>query len=355
MTIDSGTTTRLKALLIKNPKAKVLLVGTKDGNVDDDLRSHPQTIFWDSNHPAARKKAKLPLGLVAVIFLRFLSTGWYQRIKREAKRKQIWFTNDTLSTGELRRILGEILPPKKDVESKLYELSHRPDGRGLGFHDIPPLDFSGRETFGGTTEIRNGESVVLDEKVIVSTVLDRGGGESDLGNEIDNLPERERGEEIVPKKTERAWGGIKKFAFEHFRSGEKPENEANRVRALAVQAGIDTTLRYMQFLYYVWRKNQNVLRPTTSGEPATGRRVTRSGKSGDVEAPGKLPQASGRSDFKAIVEDVRASLSLLTESLVRFFEKFTDLEKTDDELARLRKIEGKFNRLRKDLEDSDEE
>ncbi|MEK9173262.1 MAG: hypothetical protein AAB594_01660, partial [Patescibacteria group bacterium] len=157
------------------------------------------------------------------------------------------------------------------------------------------------------------------------------------------------------------------FAYQHFQIGTGTANdEAHRVCALAMKENIETTPQYVQFLYYRWLKDPNghLKSRRISTEGAKLVRSVASGDSGirpdqSVDIP--TPDTSS-AEIRSSISEVKAALDLMGPALERlagligqFLERPMVDAETDAELARLRKIEVKFNRLKKDLEDSDKE
>lgn len=89
---------------------RVLIVGTKAGNLPDWLRRHPQVAEWEAESASIVTAKKLPDGIGAVLFLRFLSHVNHRRIRDLAASAGAYAHPDLLGTGEVRRMLEPLRP-----------------------------------------------------------------------------------------------------------------------------------------------------------------------------------------------------------------------------------------------------
>lgn len=344
--------------LRNDPKTKVLVVGSKDGNFPDDIRNHPQMIFWDSNDPSARKKPDIPKGVRVVIFLKFLSTAWYRRVKDYAKSRGVWFPAHAMQTGEARRLINAILPPREVV---LAALASRKTVTPVEFATIPRPNLR-ESTVLDRPIVPEEEPVAAQQEVVLQEELARKDERED--ERSDDLPM------LKPAKTEvvvkQPRGAIKAFAYQHFRIDVSTvEDEAHRVCALAIAADLETTPRYIQFLYYKWKKDPNgyaksrrasvpgaKLVKTVAGEDA-GVSRDRSVETTTSDAFSKELRSS-MSEVKAALDLIGPAFERLAGLIEKFLERSTVDAGTEAELTRLRRTEERFNRLKRDLEDPDE-
>ncbi|TSC82753.1 MAG: hypothetical protein G01um101420_111 [Parcubacteria group bacterium Gr01-1014_20] len=343
-----------------DPRSKILVVGSKDGNFPNDIRNHPQMVFWDSHDPSARKKPNIPKGVVVVIFLKFLSTAWYLKVKDYAKSGGVWFLSHAMQTGEARRLVASILPSReaalaalaklKAVETRDFSLIFPPQVSKSVVSDYVVVAHEGNSTVPDRETISEEELVAHDE-----LEEERGG----------DAPVLKPAETKVVVKQKR--GSIKAFAYKHFRIGNGTAgDEAHRVCALAVVEDIETTPQYLQVLYYAWRKDPDGYLKTRRVS-TEGAKIVRSVASGDPPVHQDLstetPDTDTFSDeVRSSISEVKAAMDLMGPAierlagvLDRFLERPTVDTETEAELTRLRRIEVKFKRLRKDIEDSDQE
>lgn len=111
----------------------VLIVGVKPSNLDDEIKSHPRVVIWDSQQEHWTDK-EMPANTRAVFMTRFLSHAAFGKIHAEARKRNINIFNPE-GTGLIARQVKELLSigPKiekpKFVHGKLTQL-------------IPHIDFS---------------------------------------------------------------------------------------------------------------------------------------------------------------------------------------------------------------------
>jgi hypothetical protein len=85
----------------------ILIVGGKPSNFDEELRTHPRVIMWDSQHEHWTDK-DLPQNTRAVFITRFIGHAAFGKILSEARKKQITIFNPT-GTGMIIRQVRELL------------------------------------------------------------------------------------------------------------------------------------------------------------------------------------------------------------------------------------------------------
>lgn len=90
---------------------RILVVGTRAGNLPDALRRHPKIVEWDSDSEQAVLKArKLPDGVGAILTTRFLSHVAFDKVRELADAAGIYICPRVLGTGEIRRMLQPLVP-----------------------------------------------------------------------------------------------------------------------------------------------------------------------------------------------------------------------------------------------------
>lgn len=113
----------------------VLIVGVKSSNLDDEIKSHPRVVIWDSQQEHWTDK-DMPANTRAVFMTRFLSHASFGKITAEARKRNINIFNPD-GTGLIARQVKELLSigPKvvKESKEKVY---------GKLNPLIPSIDFS---------------------------------------------------------------------------------------------------------------------------------------------------------------------------------------------------------------------
>lgn len=89
---------------------KILIVGTKAGNLPQWLRDHPLVIEWEAHGSEVNKATTLPEGTGVVLFLRWVAHRNHRRICAAAREAGIYAHPELLGTGEVRRTLNPLLP-----------------------------------------------------------------------------------------------------------------------------------------------------------------------------------------------------------------------------------------------------
>lgn len=85
----------------------VLLVGVKASNLDEELKTHPRVVIWDSQRENWTGR-DLPYNVRAVFMTRFVSHNTSTRILAEARKRQILVFNPE-GTGMITRQVKELL------------------------------------------------------------------------------------------------------------------------------------------------------------------------------------------------------------------------------------------------------
>lgn len=86
---------------------KVLIVGAKSSNFDDELMSNPRVILWSSQEEHWSDK-ELPVNVRAVFITRWIGHAAFNKIQTEAKKKRITIFNP-MGTGIIAKQVRELL------------------------------------------------------------------------------------------------------------------------------------------------------------------------------------------------------------------------------------------------------
>lgn len=89
----------------------ILIVGVKASNFDEEIRTHPRVIMWDSQNEHWTDK-NLPQNVRAVFFTRFIGHAAFKNILQEARKKHISIFNPE-GTGIIARQVKELLTVNK--------------------------------------------------------------------------------------------------------------------------------------------------------------------------------------------------------------------------------------------------
>jgi hypothetical protein len=92
----------------------VLIVGTKASNFDEELRTHPRVIMWDSQNEHWTNK-DLPQNVRAVFVTRWIGHSAFGKILHEARKRRITIFNPE-GTGTIARQVKELLSLTPPVE-----------------------------------------------------------------------------------------------------------------------------------------------------------------------------------------------------------------------------------------------
>lgn len=85
----------------------VLIVGVKASNFDEEIKTHPRVIIWDSQNEHWHAK-ELPSNTRAVFMTRFIGHSAFNHIVRDARKRQITIFNPN-GTGIIARQVKELL------------------------------------------------------------------------------------------------------------------------------------------------------------------------------------------------------------------------------------------------------
>lgn len=85
----------------------VLLVGVKASNFDEEIKTHPRVVMWESQNEHWTDK-DLPSNTRAVFMTRFIGHAAFKNIVREARKRHITIFNP-MGTGIIARQVRELL------------------------------------------------------------------------------------------------------------------------------------------------------------------------------------------------------------------------------------------------------
>lgn len=107
-----------------------LIVGGRTTNWTEEMRRHPQLLFWDSTDPKTYKK-DIPSNTRAILITRFTSHGMEKKLRDEAKRRGIAIIPGLSSTGDVRAHLQPVVdhvvpPPAPDPEPEFEVIKPTP-------------------------------------------------------------------------------------------------------------------------------------------------------------------------------------------------------------------------------------
>jgi hypothetical protein len=85
----------------------VLIVGTKASNFDEEMRTHPRVIMWDSQNEHWTSK-DIPTNVQAIFITKWIGHAAFKNILAEARRKRITIFNPQ-GTGIIARQVRELL------------------------------------------------------------------------------------------------------------------------------------------------------------------------------------------------------------------------------------------------------
>ena len=85
----------------------ILIVGTKQSNFDEEIRTNPRVILWDGQQESWTSKS-IPQNVQAIFFTRFIGHNAFGKIVAEARKKHLTVFNP-LGTGIIARQVKELL------------------------------------------------------------------------------------------------------------------------------------------------------------------------------------------------------------------------------------------------------
>jgi len=97
------------------PDGLVLIVGVKSSNFNDEIRTHPRVVIWDSQQKHWTDK-DLPSNTRAVFMTRFIGHQEFSNIVSEARKRKITIFNPE-GTGLIARQVKELLNMNTVIET----------------------------------------------------------------------------------------------------------------------------------------------------------------------------------------------------------------------------------------------
>lgn len=97
----------------------ILLVGVKASNFDEEIRTHPRVIMWDSQNQHWTSK-ELPQNVRAVFVTRFISHNIFANLIKEARKRQITMFNPE-GTGMIVKQVRELLDINRKPVTQVQE------------------------------------------------------------------------------------------------------------------------------------------------------------------------------------------------------------------------------------------
>ena len=118
----------------------VLIVGAKASNFDEDIKSHPRVVIWDSQQEHWTDK-DMPMNTRAVFMTRFLSHAAFGKIRAEAQKRNITIFNPD-GTGTIARQVKELLHMVPPVTPPVQIEDTTASTKGKLTQLIPHINFS---------------------------------------------------------------------------------------------------------------------------------------------------------------------------------------------------------------------
>jgi len=111
--LGDGVTMTTDKPLTPLTHGNILIVGAKASNFDEELRTHPRIIMWDSQNENWTDK-DLPHNTQAIFFTRFIGHSAFSKIVSEARKRKLTVFNPE-GTGQIIRQVKELLNMPKPV------------------------------------------------------------------------------------------------------------------------------------------------------------------------------------------------------------------------------------------------
>ena len=93
----------------------VLIVGAKASNFDEEIKTHPRVIIWDSQHEHWTSK-DIPSNVRAVFVTRWIGHNAFSNLLSTARKRHITMFNPE-GTGIIAKQVRELLSMTKQVET----------------------------------------------------------------------------------------------------------------------------------------------------------------------------------------------------------------------------------------------
>jgi hypothetical protein len=108
----------------------VLLVGTKASNFDEEIKTHPRVVMWESQNQHWTDK-DMPSNTRAVFMTRFIGHAAFKNIVAEARKRHITIFNP-IGTGIITRQVRELLSlstTKPVIKTETIEMKEKSHGK----------------------------------------------------------------------------------------------------------------------------------------------------------------------------------------------------------------------------------
>jgi len=112
---------------------RVLIVGTKAGNLPQWVTEHPQVVQWSSEGPELNKAKSFPEGVAVVLFFKWIGHRNHKRIVDLARETGVFAHPQLLGTGEVRRLLQPLQPEETPTPEAVPPALPKWDGSLFGF------------------------------------------------------------------------------------------------------------------------------------------------------------------------------------------------------------------------------
>lgn len=131
----------------------VLIVGVKSSNLDEEIKTNPRVIIWDSQQQHWTNK-EVPDNIRAIFMTRFVSHNTSEMLLRQARKRQLTIFNPE-GTGQIARQVKELLnmiplPTNDGAELKETIVTDKPKYIVNKLKPLHPfMDFSKSNTENG--------------------------------------------------------------------------------------------------------------------------------------------------------------------------------------------------------------
>lgn len=272
---------------------RIVVVGGRTTNFPDYMRDDPRLVFFDSTDPRTQTR-ELPSNARAVVMTQFVGHNVYWRFAEQAKARGIVFVPGTRTTGELRRMLEDVVKaPRADKPKE------------------PDVDLS---------------AIVVPQAAAPSTIVtepivtpEPPAAETTSEQRVAEAPPSAESGTTMKRKVQLQRGALIGFIREHGQLGVSRQVEAQRLLPLLQARGMNTTCD--SIAQALWRlaqeQRQNGTRKTSANPKPNGHAAhaaprvapTFAQKGGDNGILDAIAEA------RKYVADVRAAADLLDELL----------------------------------------
>lgn len=98
---------------------KILIIGTKSSNFDQDYRGNDQLIFWNSTDPATNRKDYIPKKVEIMFVAKWVNHPLTERLERVAKRQGVQTYRRIKSLGNMRALIDQLLRESAEKQKNL--------------------------------------------------------------------------------------------------------------------------------------------------------------------------------------------------------------------------------------------